>query len=125
MSWRLYVVTGSLLAAGLGVTGWTVSASANVPSPDLGPPVVVSPAAREAPRQPAEAPDASQASTRKPGAAASRSPSVAPPDDRDRQTNPPETIPPRWIEPPQPAQIEPDRDEDEDEDEDSAEVDDD
>jgi len=49
MGWKAVVVAGSILVAALGGVGWAVSASATPPSPVIGPPVVVTPAAKASP----------------------------------------------------------------------------
>ncbi|HET9518148.1 MAG TPA: hypothetical protein VFO77_10510 [Actinoplanes sp.] len=113
MNWKLHVATAAALAAGLCVTGWAVSASGKVSSPDLGPAVVARPSPHDDPP-----PGDKTAVTESPSPA----PSVA---DEGEQgdaggapvTVAPATVAPRWIEPPD--------DDDDDDDEHAAEADDD
>jgi hypothetical protein len=104
MGWKTVVVIGSVLAAALGGAGWAVAASATGPSPVIGPPLVVSPAARQSPSSapPSLAPSASHSSSFSPdppSAPASRTAEARPTRTDGPAAESPETVDPQWVEP--------------------------
>jgi hypothetical protein len=108
MGWKVVVATGSVLLAAVGGAGWAVAASATGPSPVIGPPVVVSPAARHLPSpfpstgEPSLAPRGSGSPHSTPGSAVpsgSESAVVVHSPSRSPDAAAPETVDPEYVQP--------------------------
>lgn len=82
MGWKAVVVACAVIVAALGGVGWAVVASATPPSPVIGRPLVVTPAARELPTESPAPP----AVTSSPSSTPSRAP-------RPSTTSPAEPVP--------------------------------
>lgn len=123
MGWKAVVVAGFVLVAALGGVGWAVSASATPPSSVIGPPVVVTPVAKESPTfEPTESPGPpaeSRSPSRTPSVPTSSSAAPVPPV-TDHDDEAPEIVAPQRVRP-----VEDDEDDKDEYPDDDAEADDD